>query len=145
MTLSIPAAEGSVLHSQINQFYAEQMQLLDKGDTDAWAATFTQDGVFAANGLPQPAHGRAAIAEGARRSVEQLAAAGVVHRHWLGMLNLRGEPDGTVHVRCYALVIQIPRGGEPTIFRSTVCTDVLVPHGASWLVRERHVTRDDLP
>lgn len=144
--MSSPAlvTDATDLYGRIQEFYAEQMHLLDAGATEEWAATFTHDGVFAANGLPAPAHGRAAIAAGARQSVEALARAGLVNRHWLGMLRLTPEPAGAVRARCYAMVIQTPRGGGSSIFRSTVCTDLLVPAGDSWLVRDRQITRDDL-
>lgn len=144
MSHSAAVTDKTDLYSRVHHFYAEQMQLLDARSTDEWAATFTEDGVFAASGLPHPARGRAAIAEGARSIAAELARAGIEHRHWLGMLTLNDGEGGTVRARCYALVIQIPRGGVPTIFRSTVCEDLLVPAGTSWLVRDRRVTRDDL-
>ncbi len=139
--MALPPGE---LYRQIQQFYARQMQLLDSGAAEEWAATFTPDGVFSANAHPEPAKGREAIAAGARTAVAQLAAEQVVHRHWLGMLDVRPQNDGTVSARSYALVIRIPRGGMPVLWRSCVCEDVLVRDGAGWLVRERRVTRDDL-
>jgi hypothetical protein len=144
MTNAVQAPAGTDLYSRIQQFYAGQMQLLDAGAADEWAATFTVDGVFAANGFPQPARGRAAIMAGARQAVAERAGSGQVHRHWLGMLTVAPEPDGSVRATCYALVIQTERGGASTISRSTVCADLLVPEGDTWLVRHRQVTRDDL-
>jgi SnoaL-like domain len=144
MSHSAPTTEKVDLYSRIHEFYAEQMQLLDSGATDKWAATFTEDGVFAANGRPDTARGRAAIATGARAAAGHLAQAELQHRHWLGMLTVHPEPDGTVRTQCYALVIEIPRGGSASIRFSTVCRDLLVPDGESWLVRDRYVSRDDL-
>ncbi len=118
------------------------MQLLDAGRTDAWAATFTEDGVFALPGRSTPTRGRAALAEGAARGHAERTAAGETHRHWHGMLDLSPREDGSVHVRCYALVFATPRGGEPRLHRTCVCEDVLVPDGTGWLVRDRRVTRD---
>jgi hypothetical protein len=143
MSYPAPVTDATDLYSQIQLFYGQQMQLLDTGATDEWAATFTEDGVFAANGLPEPVRGRTAIAAAARRAADQLAEAALEHRHWLGMLSLRPD-SGTVFARSYALVIEIPRGGSATIHRSTVCEDLLVPDGNSWLVHRRDVTRDDL-
>jgi hypothetical protein len=120
------------------------MQLLDDGDAEGWAATFTEDGSFAANTYPEPTVGRTALATAVRRTHAELASLGVVHRHWLGMLNVNGQDDGTVSACCYALVIATPRGDQPTIHRSTTCQDVLVPHEDGYLVRSRMVTRDDL-
>jgi 3-phenylpropionate/cinnamic acid dioxygenase small subunit len=144
MPQPVQVATSTELHNRLQLFYAEQMQLLDAGASDAWAATFAEDGVFAANGLPAPVRGRETIAAAARAAAVQRAEAGIVHRHWLGMLTVNPDDDGLVRTRCYALVIEIPRGGTATIHRSTVCTDVLVPAGDSWLVRDRSVTRDDI-
>lgn len=132
------------LQTALQRFYAEQMQLLDDGAAEAWAQTFTDDGVFAANGQPAPVHGRHAIAAAARAAREQLDQAKVVHRHWLGMLTADRRDDGSIGTRCYALVIATPHGGAPAIHRSTICEDVLIPVDDSWRVRSRVVTRDDL-
>lgn len=135
----------AAVHHRVQQFYAEQMQLLDRGEAEPWARTFTEDGVFGTSVDPEPARGRAAIAAGAAEATARLAADGVVHRHWLGMLHLRPAADGGLHARSYALVIRTPKGGEPVVWRSCVCEDLLVPtDGGGWLVRERHVHRDDL-
>ncbi|WP_248958993.1 nuclear transport factor 2 family protein [Sphaerisporangium perillae] len=147
--MGFPAMTGTLsideLHVRVQRFYAEQMRLLDTGATGEWAATFTEDGTFSVPTLAEPVRGRAAIASGARAAAGQRAAAGVVHRHWMGMLTVEPREDGTVHARSYALVIETPLGDLPRLHRSTVCEDVLVPSGDTWRVRERVVTRDDLP
>lgn len=133
------------LYAEVQHFYARQMQLLDARSCVEWAGTFTEDGVFAANGLPAPAEGRAAIETAARAAQDRLAAEGLVHRHWLGMVTADRAADGTVRARSYALVIQVPLGGVPALHRSTVCEDTLVRgEDGSLLVRDRRVTRDDL-
>ena len=58
---SATPATGSALQAEVQQFYARQMHLLDSGEADAWAETFTEDGVFAANAHPEPARGRETI------------------------------------------------------------------------------------
>jgi hypothetical protein len=133
------------LYCQIQQFYARQMQLLDGGDAEGWAATFTPDGVFVANAHPQPVCGHDAISAAARRTVDELAAAGEVRRHWLGMVAVDRRCDGTVGAHSYALIFHTKRGGQAALRMSTACDDVLVPDGAGdWLVSYREVTRDDL-
>jgi 3-phenylpropionate/cinnamic acid dioxygenase small subunit len=132
------------VYCEIQDFYARQMQLLDQGQTQEWAATFTEDGVFSANAQPAPVRTRAAIAVGAAKASADLAAKGVQRRHWLGMVSVRQQRDGVVSAQCYALVIMTPRGGQPTIGASTACNDILVRQGGDWKVRERTVTRDDL-
>jgi 3-phenylpropionate/cinnamic acid dioxygenase small subunit len=134
------------LYLEITQFYAEQMQLLDEGATLAWAETFTEEGVFDANGHPRPVSGRDAIARGALAARAALEAARVQHRHIIGMLTVREREDGSAYARSYATVLEIPAGGSPTVKFSTVCQDVLVRDAVTggWLVRERRVRRDDI-
>jgi hypothetical protein len=141
MTITGTSADND-LYLQVQRFYARQMQALDSGAADEWAATFTPDGVFSANAFPEPVRGRDAIVAGARRTADQLA--GVIRRHWLGMLDVRPQADGTVFARSYALIIETPRNGQAGVHLSTLCEDVLVRDGDGWLVRERKVTRDDL-
>ncbi len=138
------SATDAGLYQQVQQFYAQQMFLLDSGRVDEWAATFTEDGVFAANAHPEPAAGRAVIAEAARRATEDYAARGVQRRHWLGMVSVEPRGEGAVFARCYALVIETPRGGQAAIRVSTLCEDLLVDQDGGWLVQDRRVTRDDL-
>nr|AFU65898.1 DacG [Dactylosporangium sp. SC14051] len=132
------------LYSEVQQFYARHMQLLDAGAADAWGATFTADGSFDVPTLPEPVHGRENLVAMMRRTAAELAAAGDQRRHWHGMLDVQPQPDGTVLVRCYALVFSTLEGGEPRLHRTCVCTDVLVREEGGLRVRSRRVTRDDL-
>ncbi|MEU0301566.1 nuclear transport factor 2 family protein [Streptomyces sp. NPDC006175] len=132
------------LHGEVSHFYARQMQALDDGRTDDWAQTFTEDGVFLLHGGHDRATGRAELAASSGKARAALAGQNVTHRHWLGMLTVDPRPDGSVAARCYALVIATAAGGSPAVHRSTVCEDVLVHDGDSWLVRHRQVSRDDL-
>lgn len=138
-----PAA-GADLYHQVQQFYARQMHLLDDGQVAEWAGTFTADGVFAANAAPRPTVGRAAIAAAAGEAHDQLASRGVKRRHWLGMVAVDAESDRTVRARCYALVFEIPQGGQAVLRLSTLCEDRLELSADGWQVRYRAVTRDDL-
>lgn len=142
-----PTGVGADTYHEIQQFYARQMQLLDDGRVEEWAGTFAPQGVFAANAHPEPTRGREAVAAAARAAHEQLAAAGVRRRHWLGMVAVDG-PEGAggtkVRARCYALVFEIPRGGQAVLRLSTLCEDELERGPQGWLVRHRAVTRDDL-
>lgn len=129
------------LYTEIQQFYAEHMQLLDDGRIEEWAKRFTEDAIFATDAHPLPARGRAEIIAGGQQSVDQLARAGVVRRHWLGMGAIARKGDN-LHVRSYALVIQSSKDDGVHIRSSTICEDVLVPDGPAWLIRERLVRRD---
>ncbi|MBV9010711.1 MAG: nuclear transport factor 2 family protein [Pseudonocardiales bacterium] len=144
ITSSINDGSIDVLYHQIQQFYAHQMQLLDEGRVEEWAASFTEDGVFAANAYPEPTRGRTAIYQAAQEITNDLSAKGITRRHWLGMLALDPRDDGSVFVRSYAQVLETPRGGATVLRIITVCEDLLCHDGKQWLVRNRQVWRDGL-
>ncbi|MFC8721791.1 nuclear transport factor 2 family protein [Kitasatospora sp. NPDC057198] len=145
-TSSSASPAGSALQAEVQQFYAWQMHLLDSGEADAWAETFTEDGVFAANAHPEPARGRETIRAAAAKAAAQRAEEGIQVRHWLGMLEVRPREDGSVLALSYALIVNTPMGGSPQVHLSTTCEDVLVRgEDGGWLVRDRQVKRDDLP
>ncbi|MFE4519374.1 nuclear transport factor 2 family protein [Kitasatospora sp. NPDC056783] len=133
------------LYEEVQHFYGRQMRHLDEGEVAEWAATFTEDGVFAANARPHPQEGRPAIEQGAREAARRLAEAGVRHRHWLGMLEVTERPDGSLLARTYALIVATPRGGPAAVHLSCDCEDELVRVGGELKVRHRRVRRDDLP
>ncbi|MFF4158544.1 nuclear transport factor 2 family protein [Streptomyces sp. NPDC001678] len=129
--------------AEVEHFYARQMTLLDSGEADAWAATFTEDGSFAPPSLPEPVRGRAALAEGARKAFAALAAEGDTHRHWVGMVAVRPGEDGSLVAESYVQVVAVRAGAGPRLHLMCTCTDVFVRQEGELLVRERVVTRDD--
>lgn len=147
MAISPQAAAPAVsdaLYGQVQHFYARQMQMLDAGEVAAWAQTFTADGVFEAGGVPEPVGGREAIEAAARATAEEFERRGVTRRHLISMLTVDPADDGEFRARSYAVVLEIPSGGEVMVHRSTFCDDVLVPAQGRLLVRHRKVTRDGL-
>jgi|UniRef100_A0AAU3HNM3 3-phenylpropionate/cinnamic acid dioxygenase small subunit len=137
-------AWSAELHAEAQQFYAHQMQLLDLGEAERWAGTFTEDATFAVPTLPEPVRGRAGLVAATRRTAAGLAAAEQRHRHFIGMLDVRPRPDGAVDVRSYAIVYASQIGGESQVHRVCVCEDVLVRQDGELRVFARTVTRDDL-
>ncbi|SEG93567.1 SnoaL-like domain-containing protein [Actinacidiphila yanglinensis] len=147
MSLHAPpadSAQDTALYQEVQRFYAHQMRSLDEGDVDSWVATFTEDGVFSANAHPEPQEGREAIREGATAATRKLAEAKIRRRHWLGMLDVAANPDGTVRAVTYAQIIATPLGGTAQLELSCTCEDLLVREGGRLLVRHRQVYRDDL-
>jgi 3-phenylpropionate/cinnamic acid dioxygenase small subunit len=138
------AGAFAALYAQVQQFYAHQMQLLDLGECERWAATFTEDATFDVPTLPEPVVGRVALATATGRTAAQLAASGTRHRHFVGMFDVVEQPDGTVGVRSYAIVYASRIGGESQVHRVCVCDDVLVRVDGELRVATRRVTRDDL-
>ncbi|MEU4825449.1 nuclear transport factor 2 family protein [Actinomadura citrea] len=131
------------LRADIDNFYAWHMQLLDAGRVEEWAGAFTSDGVFDAQGHPEPVRGRENIRSASRAVADKLAEAGIVRRHWLGMSHI-SPGDGSVRVVSYALVFQSSKEKGTLLHASTTCEDILVPDGGSWLIRERVVRVDGI-
>ncbi|MFF4344852.1 nuclear transport factor 2 family protein [Kitasatospora sp. NPDC001540] len=137
--------EFAALRAEVEQFYAAHLQRLDSGAAEAWAADFTADGWFHPQTLPAPVRGRAALAAAARDAHAKLAAANEQHRHWHGMVSVDAQTDGSVKVRCYALVFATTAGQEPRLHRTCVCEDLLVREEGALRISQRVVTRDDMP
>ncbi|WP_406191387.1 nuclear transport factor 2 family protein [Streptomyces griseus] len=135
---------GVGLYAEIQQFYARQAGLLDDGRAVEWARTFTEDGVFRDASRPQDALvGRRAIGTQAGAHHDRRVAEGVDVRHWLGMLDLRAEDDGSLRVRSYALTPSTGRDGSGLrISVSVVCHDRLVREDGRWYVADRTLRRD---
>lgn len=133
------------IYAEVQQFYARHMHLLDGGDGEGWAQTFTEDGLFVPPSAPEGVRvrGRADLAAGVRAAAAALAEAGETHRHLLSMVTVEEPADGTLRVRSYAQIIATPQGGTPRLHLMCVCDDVLVRDGGELRVRERRVTRDD--
>ncbi|MFH9138825.1 nuclear transport factor 2 family protein [Streptomyces sp. NPDC017524] len=142
VTTGISSSVESV-YAEVQQFYARHMHLLDSGDGEGWALTFTEDGSFAPPSLPEPVVGRDALATGVNQAAAELSRAGEVHRHLLSMVSVEPREDGGLGVRSYAQIIATPRSGSPRLHLMCVCDDVLVRVEGELKVRERRVTRDD--
>ncbi|MEV4510288.1 nuclear transport factor 2 family protein [Dactylosporangium sp. NPDC049525] len=135
----------------LDAFYVRQLHLLNAGEVDAWAATFTGEAVFTqvapggrtfAGGAPAQRRGREAIAGALRAAVAKRAGIRVVRRYWLGMLTAEPAPDGALRTRFAAFNVETPAGGRPVIHNSTTGEDLLVPAPGGWLVATRRITHD---
>ncbi len=135
---------GMELYHQVQAFYAKQMQLMDDGDVEPWAETFTADATIANNANPAPATGRELILKVARKLAADVVSRGVQHRHWTGMLVVTEDSADQVRTQLYAMVAEIPAGGEARLWRSTFCRDTLVRGANGWQVAQRVVTHDDI-
>ncbi|MFD6295095.1 nuclear transport factor 2 family protein [Streptomyces sp. NPDC060235] len=143
--------EFAALYAQVQQFYVQQMRILD-ADADAvadggearWAATFTEDAVVELPLLPAPLRARAGLTHYARAAAERRRRAGSRLHHWVGMLDVRPRPDGTLHTRCSALAHATPPGATSKVLYVCVMEDVLVRAHGTWRTAHRRITRDDL-
>ncbi len=135
----------AIRYQQVLRFYAHQMRAMDSGDAHTWAQTFTEDGVFEANAHPHPQIGRDVILAKAIEAAADLAARGIQRRHWLHMIEVDAQPDGTLHTQYYAVVLSTPVGGAAGVQLSCAGRDIIEVDGDVLRVRHRSVTRDDLP
>lgn len=135
--------------SQVHRLYARQSRLIDEGDAQGWAATFTADGVFASPSYPEPVVGTAALvgfAADFRATGERTRTR---LRHVITNVDVLPDPAGDpdrVRGLAYLQIVATPAGEESRLIRLTTITDDLVrdaaaPHG--WRVARRRVRRDD--
>lgn len=129
--------------SRVDQFYAVQMQALDDGDIAGWVQSFTADGVFVSNGLPDPVVGREQLAALADETIARLDQRGAIRRHFVFNVIIDQLADGLLRTTCYVPVFDTI-DGQTSLTTSTVMRDELVSAGGGLLVRHRTVTRDDL-
>ena len=132
-----------IIRAEIEQFYAEQMEILDDGRAERWVDTFTDDGIFVPPGGAPEVKGRAALLAGTRQTVARLAEAGTARRHVLTNLNLVSVTRGKAETSAYVLVVDSTEG-ESRITTATVMRDELTFAGERWYVARRVVRRDDM-
>jgi actinorhodin biosynthesis protein ActVIA len=132
------------VYSTVDQFYALQMQALDDGDIAGWVETFTDDGVFVSNGLPDEVAGRDQLAKLGRETIDRLNDKGAIRRHFVFNVIIEPSSDGVLCTTCYVPVFDTV-DGVTSLTTSTVMRDELIMRDDGLLVRHRTVTRDDLP
>ncbi|MFE1288233.1 nuclear transport factor 2 family protein [Streptomyces sp. NPDC058751] len=139
-----PAGEFAALYAQAQRFYAHQMRLLDTHDTGRWADTFAENALLHPPLLPAPVRARAFLAGYVRRGAAHRRLAGGRLDHWVGMLDVRPQADGSLHTRCSALAYLTPAPEGPRALHVYVMQDVLVRSQGEWRITHRRITRDDL-
>ncbi|OIK05286.1 nuclear transport factor 2 family protein [Streptomyces monashensis] len=140
----LQSQEFAALYAEVQRFYAHQMRILDAHDAERWAGTFTEDAVFELPSLSGPLRARAGLARYVRAGEARQRRVGNRLHHWIGMLDVRPQADGSLHTRCSALVYVTPRGGSSRVLYVCVMEDVLVRIRGRWRTAHRRVTRDDL-
>jgi 3-phenylpropionate/cinnamic acid dioxygenase small subunit len=140
----VRSQEFAALYAQAQQFYAHQMQILDAHDTERWADTFTEDAVFEPPSCAGPVRAREGLARYVRAGAARQRRAGSRLDHWVGMLDVHPQADGSLHTRCSALVYLTPGADSAKALYAYVMEDVLVRVGGAWRAAHRRVTRDDL-
>ncbi|MET7986435.1 nuclear transport factor 2 family protein [Streptomyces sp. NPDC005281] len=141
---TLPETQFAALYAQAQQFYAHQMRLLDTHDTERWAATFAENAVLHLPSRPAPVRARTALAGYVRAGAARQRRAGSRLDHWVGLLDVRPQTDGSLHTRCSALAYVTPGDGGPRVLYVCVMQDVLIRCRGEWRIVHRRVTRDDL-
>jgi hypothetical protein len=141
---TLPSREFASLYAQAQRFYAHQMRLLDAPDTECWAEVFAEDALLHLPSLPGPVQARAWLDGYARVGAARQRRAGCRLEHWVGLLDVRPQADGSLHTRCSALAHVTPGQGGPKVLYVCVMEDVLVRSGDEWRIAHRRVIRDDL-
>lgn len=130
--------------AEITRLYARQSRLIDDGDAEGWAATFTADGEFHSPSYPEPAAGTAALTAFAERFRAAGRESGVVSRHVVTNVDVvPGGSDDEVTAHAYLQIVSTPRGEDSRLVRLTTVTDRLVRRADRWLIARRDVRRDD--
>jgi actinorhodin biosynthesis protein ActVIA len=132
------------LYVEVQQFYAAQMQVLDGGDFERYAATFTEDGEFRHTPGRPAARTRAGIVADLHEFHQRFADDPVQRRHWFNMLAIDPRDDGTIATTYYALVVTTRPDRSVTIRPSCVVHDILVRENGALLNRSRRVDHDQV-
>jgi actinorhodin biosynthesis protein ActVIA len=133
----------AALYAEVMQHHAVQMQALDSGKFEEYAATFTEDGEFRHTPGRAPARGRAGIVTELYEFHERFADDPVQRRHWFGMLAVSVLDDEAVQADFYTLVVTTRPEQKPVIAPSCTVRDVLVRDGGGRLLtRSRWVDHD---
>lgn len=120
----------------IQQLYARYNHAIDSGQGEAWAATFTPEGVFSsASGTFA---GTAQLAGFGSGFAKQLKA-----RHWTNNLLVDADGGGAKG-SCYLILLRLTPGERPPagIMATAIYNDELVKVGGDWRFSKRTVTTD---
>lgn len=135
-------AVSAQLYFEVQHFYARQIQALDGGRWEEFAATFTEDGLFQHSLDLPPARTRAGILAEVRRFHARFDNDPVQRRHWFNHMVLELRPDGAIDSTVYALVLTTRPEGRPLLHPSSLLRDVLVREGGVLLTESRRIVHD---
>ena len=119
---------------EIQQLYARYNWSLDNGDAEAYAATFTPDGVFNNN------NGHDAIVKFAQGFH---AGLGSHLKHWNTNLMITPSPSGA-NGQVYLVLVDYATK-PPSIFTSATYADELVKTPQGWRFKKRQTKTDAAP
>ncbi|MGA4838278.1 nuclear transport factor 2 family protein [Streptomyces sp. G45] len=142
--MSEHSAVTAELYARVQHFYAHQMQALDAGRFEDYAATFTKDGVFQHSPGAEPAVGRDGIVAELIAFHRRFDGDPVRRRHWFNHIALAPLADGSLRSTVYALVVTVRPGGRPEIAPSCLVHDELVVEEGAIELRSRRIEHDQM-
>jgi len=129
---------------EIEALLARQSHLVDESDAEAWADTFTTDGVFESPTYQLVARGPVELAEFARTSNDRARSQGRQFRHVVSSIWLTAETPDRIRSRQYVM-IHITDAEGTRVDRSLVVSDLLLRTQNGWRVQHRTMRRDGIP
>jgi hypothetical protein len=116
---------------------------VDNGDPEAWADTFTEDGVFCAirNGIEVLSFRGAEALRANARSNRERKARGRHGRHFSTSHISEGDGDRATH-RSYCLHLVVESGNAPTVHVMGTYSDTLKRVNGKWRFVRREFTED---
>ncbi len=125
-------------HFAIRDLYARYNALVDTGDYTAWAACFTEDGVFSP---AVESGGRSAIAAlGKARYEARAGERWIQPQHWNNNLVLVGNGDRARATSYILRIVKMNDSGDSAIITQGMYQDELARIGGRWLFKVRRVT-----
>ena len=119
----------------IQRLYADYNRAIHGADGAAWAACFTDDGVF--SNRAREVHGREALASYATGFSADRTA-----RYLINNLVIEGTSIGA-NGTCYLIILTVPgAGGTPEFQLTGVYSDTLVKRAGEWKFATRYIARD---
>ena len=128
------------LYVEVQQFYANQMRLLDNLKIEDYAATFTPDGWIEHAHRNERAEGRATMIAGMYAALPRYK--GVVVRHWFDHLVIDEADDGSLKVSYYTLVTRVDSDGHVVFEPTFTIDDVLVRINGVLHTKSRYIVKD---
>ena len=131
-----PATLSTQDYIDIQQLYARYAQLIDSGDAEGWANTFTPDGVF-----NNSSRGHDALVQFVHDWRDKRRGASL--RHWNSNLVVTPSANGTSG-SIYMQLLDISTK-QPTATASYRYEDALVKTAVGWRFKTRVLHRDAAP
>lgn len=124
----------------LRNLYAKQAHLIDTGQHEGWAHTFTADGEFHSPTYGEPAIGHDRIADISRRFSETARQDGESHRHVIENVWVTRCDQTSAQVRAYVMIVATnPALKQTRILRIVTNIDELEKSAEGWLIRNRKI------